>query len=89
MPEHAEPVDPRADAGSDLELDVAFADPEEGSVDDAAHEPATVIARSGRSRNGGRYAGRFEKGSTSGWSSMPRASAMNARRASIRAQASG
>src|SRR5262249_36418959 len=55
----------------------------------AAAHAATVIARSGRSRKGGRYAGRFENGSTSSCSSIPSRSAMNARRASIRSQASG
>ncbi len=55
----------------------------------AAAPQATVITRSGRSRNGGRAAARFENGRTSGWSSIPRASAMNRRRASMRAHASG
>ncbi len=54
-----------------------------------AHGQATVMTSSGRSRNGGRAAARFENGSTSGWRSIPRASAMNRRRASMRAQASG
>ena len=41
---------------------------------DASGQEASVIARSGRSRNGGRWAGMFENGRTSGCSSIPRAS---------------
>ena len=52
-------------------------------------QPAIVIARSGRSRNGGKCAARFENGSTSGCSAMPSASFMNLRRAWIRPQAPG
>ena len=48
-----------------------------------------VIARSKQSRNGGRWAARFENGNTSGWSSMPSVSARKRRRALIRAHASG
>ena len=51
--------------------------------------PAIVMARSGRSRKGGRKPGMFENGSTSGCRSMPSAFAMNARRRWIRSQASG
>ena len=38
--------------------------------------PAMAMARSGRSRNGGSHAGMFENGNTSGWSAIPRVSAM-------------
>ncbi len=50
---------------------------------------AWVITRSGLSTNGDRYAGMFESGRTSGCRSIPRASAMNRRRAWIRPHASG
>ena len=52
-------------------------------------QAARVIARSVRRRNGGRWAARFENGSTSGCSSMPSVSVMNRRRAWIRCHASG
>ena len=52
-------------------------------------QAASVIARSGRSRNGGRWPARFENGSTSGCSSMPSASAMKRRRAWMRLHAPG
>ena len=38
-----------------------------GAVHDPAHQRIAVMARSGRRRNGARYAGRFENGKTSGW----------------------
>src|SRR3954454_9491466 len=52
-------------------------------------QPASVIALSGASRNGGRKAGMFDSGRTSGGRSMPSASRMNERLARIRAHAPG
>ena len=91
-----ERCDPAADVGVDPEHGIAGAElqhlaarrPCRRPVRRRAH-PARVIARSGRNRNGGRNAGMFENGRTSSCSSIPRASAMNVRRAWIRDQASG
>ena len=85
-------VETRADVGQDLDGQPALADPDDlacGVPPAGAAHAATVMARSGRRRNGARYAGRFENGRTSGCSSIPSRSAMKARRASIRDQASG
>src|SRR4029079_9871067 len=88
-PAHHERCDPATGAGVDREGRLIARQDDAIRLPRRAPGHPTVMARPGRNRYGGREAGEFQNGRTSGCRSIRSWSAMKARRAWMRDQASG